>query len=190
MSSTSDTGEAGRASVPGTLTPEFAVLGVEVAEDAAAPTLRFRLVVSEPTEREIFTIALTAQINIEPARREYDAETRERLVDLFGEPERWPATTHALLWTHATTLVPSFSGAFSANATFTVRMRVSVGRLGSCGFSLRIVTESAISSTVPCHDWPGKPSAVIVTGARSVIADASASSASASMRNRDRSAIV
>lgn len=111
MSSTSDTGEAGRASVPGTLTPEFAVLGVEVAEDAAAPTLRFRLVVSEPTEREIFTIALTAQINIEPARREYDAETRERLVDLFGEPERWPATTHALLWTHATTLVPSFSGA-------------------------------------------------------------------------------
>ena len=70
------------------------MLGVEVVEDAAAPTLRFRLGVSEPTQREIFTIALTAQINVEPARRDHDAATRERLVDLFGEPERWPATTH------------------------------------------------------------------------------------------------
>jgi hypothetical protein len=96
---------------PGTITPEFAVLGVEVVEDAAAPTLRFRLGVSEPSEREIFTIALTAQINVEPARRDHDAATRQRLVDLFGEPERWPATTHPFLWAHATTLVPSFTGA-------------------------------------------------------------------------------
>jgi len=82
---------------PATISPEFAVLGAEVVEDAVAPTLRFRLGVSEPSEREIFTIALTAQINVEPARREHDAATRERLVDLFGEPERWPATTHPFL---------------------------------------------------------------------------------------------
>ena len=63
------------------------------------------------TEREIFTIALTAQINIEPARRDHDEATRERLVDLFGEPERWPATTHPFLWAHATALVPTFTGA-------------------------------------------------------------------------------
>ena len=50
---------------PATITPEFAVLGAEVVEDAAAPTLRFRLGVSEPSQREIFTIALTAQINVE-----------------------------------------------------------------------------------------------------------------------------
>ncbi len=96
---------------PATITPEFAVLGVEVVEDAAAPTLRFRLGVSEPSQREIFTIALTAQINVEPARRDHDAATRERLVDLFGEPERWPATTHPFLWAQATTLVPTFTGA-------------------------------------------------------------------------------
>jgi len=94
-----------------TLLPEFAVLGVEVVDDAAAPTLRFKLGVTEPTGREIFTIALTAQINVEPARRDHDAATRERLVDMFGEPERWPATTHPFLWAHATTLVPSFTGA-------------------------------------------------------------------------------
>jgi hypothetical protein len=105
-----DAGPAAAAALA-TVTPEFAVLGLELVEDAAAPTLRFRLGVSEPGEREIFTIALTAQINVEPARREYDAPTRERLVDLFGEPERWPATTHPFLWTNATTLVPSFTGA-------------------------------------------------------------------------------
>jgi hypothetical protein len=97
--------------LPATVTPEFAVLGVEVVDDAAAPTLRFRLGVAEPSQREIFTIALTAQINLEPARRTYDEATRERLVDLFGEPERWPATTHPFLWAQATTLVPSFTGA-------------------------------------------------------------------------------
>jgi hypothetical protein len=97
--------------VPATITPEFAVLGVEVVEDAAAPTLRFRLAVSEGSQREIFTIALTAQINVEPARRGYDTATRERLVDLFGEPERWPATTHPFVWAQSATLVPTFTGA-------------------------------------------------------------------------------
>jgi hypothetical protein len=111
MSSAREAEDPPVGSGPATLTPEFAVLGVEVVEDAFAPMLRFRLGVAEPTEREIFTIALAVQINVEPARREHDAETRERLVDLFGEPERWPATTHPFLWTHATTLVPSFSGA-------------------------------------------------------------------------------
>ena len=111
MSSLPETGGQAANGSPGTVTPEFAVLGAEVVEDAAAPTLRFRLGVSEPSGREVFTIALTAQINVEPARRDHDAATRERLVDMFGEPERWPATTHPFLWAHATTLVPSFSGA-------------------------------------------------------------------------------
>ena len=95
---------------PATITPEFAVLGVEVVEDAVAPdpALPARRLRAD-SEREIFTIALTAQINVEPARRDHDAATRERLVDLFGEPERWPATTHPFLWAHATTLVPTFT---------------------------------------------------------------------------------
>ena len=48
----------------------------------------------------MFTIALTAQINVDPSRRSYDPETRTRLVELFGEPERWAATTHSFLWAH------------------------------------------------------------------------------------------
>ena len=31
---------------------------------------------------------------IDPARRAYDDATRERLVELFGAPERWASTTH------------------------------------------------------------------------------------------------
>ena len=91
-------------------TPELVVLGAEAAR-AAAPTLRFTLNASEPSGREVYTIALTAQVNIEPARRAYDAETRERLVELFGEPERWGATTRSLPWARADVLVPSFTGA-------------------------------------------------------------------------------
>jgi hypothetical protein len=90
--------------------PEFTVLGAAHVEDAAAPTLRFELGVDETSGREVFTIALTAQINVDPSRRSYDPETRTRLVELFGEPERWAATTHSFVWAHASALVPSFTG--------------------------------------------------------------------------------
>jgi hypothetical protein len=115
---------------PATITPEFAVLGVEVVEDAAAPTLRFKLGVSEDSGREIFTIALTAQINVEPARRDHDATTRERLVDLFGEPERWPATTHPFVWAQASTLVPTFTraGIFALPVPSTFDLEIAAAR--------------------------------------------------------------
>ena len=44
---------------------------------------------------------------IEPARRTYDAETREKLVELFGPPERWATTTRSLVWHQADVLVPA-----------------------------------------------------------------------------------
>jgi Family of unknown function (DUF6084) len=96
---------------PGAIAPEFAVNGVSWVQDAAAPTLRFELAVTETSGREVFTMALTAQINIDPARRSYDEQTRAALVELFGPPERWAATTQSFVWAHASTLVPSFTGA-------------------------------------------------------------------------------
>jgi hypothetical protein len=98
------------------IAPTFEVQDVTWIADSAAPMLSFALGVSETSGREVFTIALTAQINIDPARRAYDAATREALVELFGEPERWAATTHSFLFAHATTLVPSFNG----QTTFTL----------------------------------------------------------------------
>ena len=47
---------------------------------------------------------------IEPARRAYDEDTRERLVELFGAPERWAVTTRSLVWAQLDVLVPAFTG--------------------------------------------------------------------------------
>jgi hypothetical protein len=98
------------------IAPEFEVQDVTWVRDAAAPTLSFAIGVTETSGREVFTIALTAQINVDPARRTYDPRTREALVELFGEPERWASTTNSFLLAHATTLVPSFTG----HTTFTL----------------------------------------------------------------------
>jgi hypothetical protein len=93
--------------------PVFTVLGVEAVEHALAPALRFQLHVSDPEGRAIYAIALQTQIQVDPARRSYDALTRERLVELFGAPERWGATTHSFNWARVDCLVPSFTGATS-----------------------------------------------------------------------------
>jgi hypothetical protein len=91
----------------------FEILGAAHEPFAAQPTLRFELGVSEPSGRDIYAISLTAQINFDPARREYDKETREELFELFGAPERWPSTTRSFLWTHSSTVVHSFNGAIT-----------------------------------------------------------------------------
>jgi len=93
-----------------TLAPAFEVLGAEPVAHAAAPTLRFTLRVSEPAGADVHAIALAAQLHIDPARRAYDDVTRERLVELFGAPERWAATTRSFLWAQLGTVVPAFRG--------------------------------------------------------------------------------
>ena len=90
--------------------PEFQVLGATGRRHAAVPELAFDVHVSEPSGRQVYAIALTAQVMIEPARRDYDPETRERLVELFGPPERWATTTRSLVWHQADALVPAFTG--------------------------------------------------------------------------------
>ncbi len=103
-------------SQPETLTPpvapepEFQVLGATGRRHAAVPALDFDVHVTEPGGRQVHAIALSAQIMIEPARRTYDAETRAKLVELFGPPERWATTTRSLVWHQADVLVPAFIG--------------------------------------------------------------------------------
>ena len=89
---------------------EFAVLGARPVKYAAAPMLTIDLQVSEPDGREVYMVALTIQLMIEPARRRYDEATHERLVELFGAPERWAVTTRSLVWSKLDVLVPAFTG--------------------------------------------------------------------------------
>jgi hypothetical protein len=90
--------------------PEFAILGARTVRYAAAPMLALDLQVTEPSGRQVYMVALTIQLMIEPARRRYDGATRERLVELFGAPERWAVTTRSLVWAKLDVLVPAFTG--------------------------------------------------------------------------------
>ncbi len=90
--------------------PEFTVLGVRAVRHAAAPQLTLDLQVCEPSGRQVYMIALSINVMIEPARRSYDDATRARLHELFGEPERWALTTRSLVWSQLDVLVPAFTG--------------------------------------------------------------------------------
>jgi hypothetical protein len=105
---------------------EFTVLGAEPIEHSVSPGVRFHLHVAEPEGREVYAVALSTQIQIDPARRTYDHDERERLVELFGAPERWGATTHSFLWTRVESLVPSFteSVAFTIDVACTYDLEV------------------------------------------------------------------
>ncbi len=89
---------------------DFAVLGARTVRHAAAPMLTLDLQISETGGREVYMVALSIQLMIDPARRSYDDATRERLVELFGAPERWAVTTRSLMWSKLDVLVPAFTG--------------------------------------------------------------------------------
>jgi hypothetical protein len=98
---------------------DFSVAGAEPERFAAAPLLRFPLRVAERTApgarpTPIHAVALRCQVRIEPARRRYSEPERERLLDLFGTPERWGQTLRPMLWTHVGTVIPPFEGSTSA----------------------------------------------------------------------------
>jgi hypothetical protein len=89
---------------------DFTVLGARTVRYAAAPMLALDLHISETSGREVYMLALKIQLMIEPARRAYDEATRERLVELFGAPERWAVTTRSLVWSALDVVVPAFTG--------------------------------------------------------------------------------
>jgi hypothetical protein len=62
---------------------DFAVVGAEVQPFAAVPTLLFKLSLRNAAPGEqIHAIMLRAQIRLEARQRQYDAETKSRLLEL------------------------------------------------------------------------------------------------------------
>jgi hypothetical protein len=87
----------------------FRVESAESVPFAAAPTLSLKLLVTNSVADEsIHTVALRAQIQIEASRRRYTDAEKARLLDLFGEPDRWSRTLRSMLWTHANVVIPAF----------------------------------------------------------------------------------
>lgn len=88
----------------------FSIEGVGVEPYAAAPTLLFRLRIAETRGEQIHALALRCQILIDARRRHYTRAEEERLLELFGEPQRWGETLKTVLWTHVALMVPGFCG--------------------------------------------------------------------------------
>jgi uncharacterized protein DUF6084 len=87
------------------------VAGAEAVKYAATPSIAFEMNLRNADPNEVLhTVVLRCQIQIEVARRKYTGADQEKLRDLFGEPERWGQTLRPLLWTHASVVVPEFTG--------------------------------------------------------------------------------
>ncbi len=90
---------------------EFAITASGHLAYSAVPTIVFSAEVTDLAQARIQSIALTTQVMIDPARRGYEPETRERLAELFGAPASWAPSTQGLAWARVSTVVPAFTGA-------------------------------------------------------------------------------
>jgi len=93
----------------------FVVECAEVVPYAAVPLLSFKVKIeNKVNEQTVHSVSARAQIQIEATRRKYDAAEQANLKDLFGEPDRWGRTLRNMLWTHASLVVPRFTGSVLA----------------------------------------------------------------------------
>ena len=88
----------------------FAVERCEPLDYAAVPTLTFALAIEEAGGVPIRSVLLDVQIQIAARARRYGDGEQDRLLELFGTPERWATTLRTLPWTRATVVVPPFEG--------------------------------------------------------------------------------
>jgi hypothetical protein len=87
----------------------FSGAGVELERHAMTPTLLFKVhVFNETPNIKVQNVLLQCQIRIEATRRHYGAGELERLVELFGEADRWSETLRSMLWVHTSAQVPAF----------------------------------------------------------------------------------
>jgi Family of unknown function (DUF6084) len=87
----------------------FAVETASSLEYAAVPTLKFAVRVEAVSGHPIRSILLDVQIQIAARQRGYEPESQERLLELFGTPERWGSTLRTLPWLRSTIVVPPFT---------------------------------------------------------------------------------
>jgi hypothetical protein len=86
----------------------FEVEAADAVRFAAAPTVALALRIS--SDKPVRSLALNAQVRIVATGRGYDAGEEDRLVELFGTPDRWGETLRGFLWANASLVVPQFDG--------------------------------------------------------------------------------
>ena len=94
---------------------DFRIVGVEPATRGLVPLLLFELEASNtPAEEAIQSATLQMQIQFQCPQRAYSGSEKEKLVELFGTPDRWGQTLRNRLWTHASATLGSFTGTTTA----------------------------------------------------------------------------
>jgi hypothetical protein len=89
----------------------FRIGDVGAMAHAACPTVAAKLHISNsPADEEIQSISLNCQVQIQPLGRQYTAMEEARLLELFGERERWGQTMKPLHWANIVLKVPPFRG--------------------------------------------------------------------------------
>lgn len=90
---------------------DFQVNGVEAAVRGLTPLLHFKIGIrNQPEDQTIHAVMLHAQIQLQSPQRAYSASEKEKLVELFGKPDRWGQTLRNRLWGSSNTTVRSFTG--------------------------------------------------------------------------------
>src|ERR1700761_9508453 len=90
---------------------QFQIESAEAVPYAAVPMLALKLRITNSVHDEpVHTLALRCQVQIEPTRRRYAPGEQEKLLDLFGEPERWNRTVRSMLWMNISISIPAFTG--------------------------------------------------------------------------------
>ena len=84
----------------------FDVESAQAVRFAVAPTVAFALRIT--TDAPVRSLTLNVQIRVAPARRRYSGHDQERLVELFGPPERWSETLRTFRWQQLSAVVPPF----------------------------------------------------------------------------------
>lgn len=88
----------------------FRILDTAAMPYAAIPTIAARLKIANANpSRAVHSISMNCQVQIEPLGRSYTAAEEAKLLDLFGERERWARTMQTMLWTNAVLKVPGFT---------------------------------------------------------------------------------
>ncbi len=96
----------------------FRIPEVKAVPFAATPTLSAQLHIANTVMNEtVQSVALNCQVQIQPLGRAYTALEEARLLDLFGERERWARTMKPMLWMNTVLRVPPFTGKTSVELT-------------------------------------------------------------------------
>lgn len=92
---------------------QFSVINALPKLHAASPAIRFVLQIR--SGEGIEALLLRTQIRIEPQWRAYSEAEKPLLRDLFGTPDRWEKTLHALAWADVPVMVTAFTGETQAD---------------------------------------------------------------------------